>query len=1379
MANTPTKPRWGRRILIVLALPVVLVAGLVALTPTLISAGLGKGSIVSAINANVNGTADYRSLSLSWFGEQSIEGLTITEPSGRKAVDVTVITPSSLLSFLSGGDKAITVHVSGAVEGDIRPDGSTSFADLVKPSAPGTPQPSSPVPPASQPGSSQMIPPNLAVNLNVKDFDVILHTPDGDTLQLDNVESHVVLDPGAPLTATLATVTQYKGKAGRITLDAKAGSLLDGAGALNFASGLDAKLTVVNVLIPAGDKVVDLSTLTTTVKSADLTGRVDLAVEGKGMIDGTTASTVNATIAAEDIIDAAGTPSFGIEKLTGTVQAQQLPTVLAQPFLAGTEVDLARDLGPLLDVNADFGGGESRRVSATIAARQLSIELSALVNGVTRAIEGDKFNLEAQIAPETVKALAAQDVDKPIALVAKFTRFTVPAARPDGTLPLDGIGFSGRIDSPGLVTLRNQSGAAIATAGDLVVVLESPTLGEGVTVKADATVENGTLAVNQKLSNLFAADGSLDPVGVVADGTVALTNVPADRLVQLMPEQQALLAQILTAPLNLNATTGRSADGAITAVASLDAGNLTASIDTSRADEVITVKQAQVALRATPGLVAAAQASETPIVLDQPATIRVTLAATSVREQDLREKGLAAVPLNAVVQSDALVVSQVPGVATRLTVADLRSDVSLLLGDVIQAALKGSASVAGQAPLALVAFDLKSSMPAEQPIVVDGSLRAESVAVAAVEGAMGRPSGQLSDVFGSTGQVVVNIDTTGPGAYTVVVTPEFHQLKGVLDVGIDPTQIVASMKGFDITLPEAAAKRLLAPADGTAGWTTQGDLGLHPTVTSIRLPRALASGESFDPRSVKADVALSLDPATLVSPAGVVVGVQSFNATLNCDDLSRGVNVAVRSELSSADLEARGLDLSGSATNLVAPDSSISLQNAVVQLSGGGALTIKSPALEKMLNTAPVDAPADPAMRVKVASDLTLTPQIRSLRVPLSMASDGPIDPSLVKIDIGFTGSPLVMTYPDGRRLGLEGLNAAVLCPDLRQGATFTLVANATANDAAAGELDVKGAIRELLDSQSRLNDAPVLDLTAKAQNVPTALADQLQNMNGMLVAALGPSMNARVQATALSANGGTLAMDFKSENGFIQAPLITSADKLLVVDPGQPIKAELAITKELRDRLLYRLHPIFADIRQTEQPLRLTVNSATVPVDGNAGRLNGDIRLDFGAVQFDTSSSILKLLEFVKQTEKKTIDGLIDPLAVKISSGRVTYQDFAVHIHKKSETTWLADLPFSGDIDLAAKPPRVNLIRTSIPFDIFTKSIEEVPSAVGLARIDVDLTGELYDAQGNRKELKQEYKLGFKALDDIKKDPGKILEDPKIKDAIGDIFKKIQEKND
>jgi hypothetical protein len=427
------------------------------------------------------------------------------------------------------------------------------------------------------------------------------------------------------------------------------------------------------------------------------------------------------------------------------------------------------------------------------------------------------------------------------------------------------------------------------------------------------------------------------------------------------------------------------------------------------------------------------------------------------------------------------------------------------------------------------------------------------------------------------------------------------------------------------------------------------------------------------------------------------------------------------------------------------------------------------------------DAP--PLLRVN--EDLTLVPTIASLRLPLAMFRDEPFDPASVDVDVSLAGSPLSMTDAEGTSFSIADLKAAVTSDDLRQGVAYTLTGNVqTPLSAQAGAINVEGSVHDLVTESSTLaRSAARVELNAKADMIPTALADSLGKMNGLLVAGLGETVNLSINARNFSQQSGALTSRLEAPNGWLDVQA-KGRENGLRIAKNDAIKAELEVTPALRERLLAKVNPILGDIRTTKNPLTLSVSNAFVPLDGDISRLSADLELNIGEVELDGGSATLSLLKLVQQHERATnIAGYIEPIRATIREGIVTYERFAVDIDKFT-------LAYSGSVNLITQ--QVDL-KTEIPLSGLAMSIEELEAVkdfnvpivtrgtFGNLKTQIDpsfnpaeaaIQGGLgnYLQRGlddllNRDSDKDSDKDADKKKDDKKKDDGKKKGDKKKKD--------------
>ena len=200
---------------------------------------------------------------------------------------------------------------------------------------------------------------------------------------------------------------------------------------------------------------------------------------------------------------------------------------------------------------------------------------------------------------------------------------------------------------------------------------------------------------------------------------------------------------------------------------------------------------------------------------------------------------------------------------------------------------------------------------------------------------------------------------------------------------------------------------------------------------------------------------------------------------------------------------------------------------------------------------------------------------------------------------------------------------------------------------------------------------------------------------------------------------------------------------------------------------MLYKIHPIFSDIRTTEQPLRVHVPWLQAPLDANGrfdiSQLGANIEITLGKVEIDSGSTTLFLLKIFGQDQRKqTISGEIEPIIAKIRKGIVTYDRFAVHIDKYT-------LVYSGQIDLVHRT--VNL-RTEVPLRALGQSIQELEGFADQIVVPLVTRGKFGELKTS---IDPDFDIGKAALDaGFKGGLEQLLKD---KGGIGGLLDKLNDK--
>ncbi len=364
-------------------------------------------------------------------------------------------------------------------------------------------------------------------------------------------------------------------------------------------------------------------------------------------------------------------------------------------------------------------------------------------------------------------------------------------------------------------------------------------------------------------------------------------------------------------------------------------------------------------------------------------------------------------------------------------------------------------------------------------------------------------------------------------------------------------------------------------------------------------------------------------------------------------------------------------------------------------------LTLQKSAVESAVNPKPASKKNKDAERIfTVGADVPLALSIAQLRFPLAMLQDKPFDTAAVEIDLTLTGGPLQLVDGTGRKSGLSDLTINVTSNDLAKGVAFALTkARMTGDSAGVGTIDITGKITNLVSEQKLLQlDQRKLNLKAEVSDAPTHVADALLGLDGLLVAAVGPKAGASFAASNFSPDSGAIRGKLTATNGSIEGRIV-GRENALILPRKTPLKAELEITPPLAERLLAKIHPVLADIRSTEQPVRMSTEAGLLPLDGDVSRLKANIEITIGNVEFDSGSVTLGLLTLLNASNAKTIPGRIEPIVAKIRKGVVTYDRFEVIIGKYT-------LAYSGRIDLNTQTVD---IRTEIPLDALAVTIKEL----------------------------------------------------------------------
>jgi hypothetical protein len=380
------------------------------------------------------------------------------------------------------------------------------------------------------------------------------------------------------------------------------------------------------------------------------------------------------------------------------------------------------------------------------------------------------------------------------------------------------------------------------------------------------------------------------------------------------------------------------------------------------------------------------------------------------------------------------------------------------------------------------------------------------------------------------------------------------------------------------------------------------------------------------------------------------------------------------------------------------------LSETMMLLSGSAdRFVLKAAAATRLLggddaeSTESAESAAPPVLRVR--GDVPLHLAIRTASVPRSMMRGEVFDPRAVKIDATIEGGPVALLDPNDRETLIDNIDIQVTATDFANtGVQYTVQGTRTGKTTVKPLIDLKGRLTNLVaaDSTLALNDA-TSNFTANVNQLPTMLVDNIIGLDGLLHAAVGSSITAKMVADNFSRTSGQLKMDIDTPSSSLNA-IVQGRDRALIVDDAHTLTAQLDLTPALRDRILKPIQPLLADIKSVDQPLKISARNAIFPLDGDLRRMNADISLTVGAVEFDSGSLMLAALSAFEQ-KQSVIAGFIDPITVRIRNGVVNYEKFSVTLGKQK-------IDFSGNVDLATKAVNINY---AIPIESLAGSIKEL----------------------------------------------------------------------
>ncbi|MCC6578976.1 MAG: hypothetical protein IT440_00925 [Phycisphaeraceae bacterium] len=414
-AKPKRKRRWIRIVIVVAAALLLLVFAI----PSIISMGIGRGTILGIANGQIPGKLHYDKLSFGWFSGFHVGGVELKDPQGQTVLTLDKVDApgASLLRLASGSLTLGTVTVDGlTITAEQHEDGTINLLQAVTRPSTAT-ESSTGTPSDGTSAGTPLWPKGLAVELHVTRVNVSLTAPRISAVTVDVPSTKVsLLDPAKIELSTQATISQGQDK-GQATVSAAISDLFDSAGVLQQdAAKVKADIDVKDAPVEALDRLAKQNGLLTAL----LGPKAQLAIHADGGLKGGSATidASSATLAVKLAVRAneaaVAVEPNGVVKLTLTPQAmaklavaspnQPQPTLLknvdfAVDFkrlsvprngdkldLANTVMDVALNMSPLEMDSHDpaIGRVGLRDYQAAIQSEGLSRKIAVTLKAIAQ-----------------------------------------------------------------------------------------------------------------------------------------------------------------------------------------------------------------------------------------------------------------------------------------------------------------------------------------------------------------------------------------------------------------------------------------------------------------------------------------------------------------------------------------------------------------------------------------------------------------------------------------------------------------------------------------------------------------------------------------------------------------------------------------------------------------------------------------------------------------------------------------------------------------------------------------------------------------------------------------------------------------------------------
>ncbi len=321
--------------------------------------------------------------------------------------------------------------------------------------------------------------------------------------------------------------------------------------------------TPTRALVPTGSDAggqgeLALSGLELTLDAPDLGGAVSVKGGATATLDGRDAGELTISLDAPTLLDAGGALlDPGSAAVSGGVTLAGVAAQTIQPFVEGTGLDIARDLGAQLTMRATAqrAGEDKNHITVSLDAPKATAELDADIEGQTiRGGDSPGVLTLLDPGPTIVGLLADSGVSLasaagPYTITIQSLEIDLERLRAGEGLDLRAVHATASASIPGAaITVGEGDAARVLGVRGLNLRLDASDPAAGVRVSGGAAgvvdgSDGGTFTLDARLGALFDASGALAVADATLDSTLTLAGVPASMVQAFVPTESIVVRE--------------------------------------------------------------------------------------------------------------------------------------------------------------------------------------------------------------------------------------------------------------------------------------------------------------------------------------------------------------------------------------------------------------------------------------------------------------------------------------------------------------------------------------------------------------------------------------------------------------------------------------------------------------------------------------------------------------------------------------------------------------------------------------------------------------------------------------------------------------------